>query len=411
MTDNVTRCPKCATSFRISDAHLNSAKGSVRCGSCLSVFNAKNHLIPAHEEEVQQIKQEGIDQEDDILISDTMNMPNQETAEVDEFRDEFSDVLFAKGDTGEHDFNLFERDAIQEGEDEEIPQDESWALDLLNDDPKESEEQEPQNDSDGEHQDSYSQAPYDEPTDDPSSDESYYNNSFQIIEEKTSSNVSDIAKELYDEYDDVEIEEFDYSETSQTYAQPTSHQDDYGSNSSSDYLSSIEPEPVEFDYHGHSQFWHSRALWASLSFIAGLLLFAQFAWIKFPSLSVIEPYRSYYAQVCDVFSCRLPELIDRAKIRSTNLVVRSHPKVQNALVVDAVIQNTAKFEQTFPTLDLIFTNNLDKVVSARRLTPKEYLGGELAGRSNMPSLQPVHIAIEIADPGKEAVGYQIIIVN
>ncbi len=410
MTEHVTRCPKCATSFRISEAHLNSAKGSVRCGSCLSVFNAKDHLLPAHEDDHNPTQQEDPDQDEDILISDTMDMPKQEPAPFDEFNDEFSGAMFTKADTGQHDVNLFERDTLQDGEDDEVPQDESWALDLLNDDPKDTEEQEQKNDSDAEHHDHHTQATYDEP-EASSGGESYYNNSFQIIEEKTSSSINDVAKDLYDEYDDVEIEEFDYSETSQTYAQPTSHQDTYDTNSSSDYLSSIEPEPVEFDYHGHSQFWHSRALWASLSLVAGLLLIGQFAWIKFPSLSVIEPYRSYYAQACNVFSCRLPELIDRSKIRSANLVVRSHPKVRNALVVDAVIQNTAKFEQTFPTLDLVFTDNLDKVVSARRLSPKEYLGGELAGRANMPSLQPVHIAIEIADPGEDAVGYQIIIVN
>ncbi|MFL0801782.1 MAG: zinc-ribbon and DUF3426 domain-containing protein [Agarilytica sp.] len=410
MTDNVTRCPKCATSFRISDAHLNSAKGSVRCGSCLSVFNAKNHLIPSHDEAPTPPQPEETAQEDDILISDTMDMPKQETSEMDEFRDEFSGVMFAKGDTGEHDFNLFERDTIQDDDDDDVPQDESWALDLLNDDPKDSELPEQPSEDTGEHE-PRQKTVYDTQESESLSEEGYYNNSFQIIEETPSPSIGNVAKELYDEYDDVEIEEFDYSETAQTYAQPTSHHDDYAAGNSSDYLSSIEPEPVEFDYHGHSQFWHSRTLWASLSLVAGLLLVVQFAWIKFPSLSVIEPYRSYYAQACNVFSCQLPELIDRSKIRSANLVVRSHPKVRNALVVDAVIQNTAKFEQTFPTLDLIFTDNLDKVVSARRLSPKEYLGGELAGRANMPRLQPVHIAIEIADPGEDAVGYQIIIVN
>lgn len=44
MADNITRCPECATAFRISDAHLKSAKGVVRCGSCLSLFNARDHL-------------------------------------------------------------------------------------------------------------------------------------------------------------------------------------------------------------------------------------------------------------------------------------------------------------------------------------------------------------------------------
>lgn len=45
MSNMVTRCPKCATSFRITSAQLQSAKGAVRCGSCLHIFKAQDHLI------------------------------------------------------------------------------------------------------------------------------------------------------------------------------------------------------------------------------------------------------------------------------------------------------------------------------------------------------------------------------
>lgn len=41
MTDQkVTQCPECQTTFRITQKQLNSAGGSVRCGSCLCIFNA-----------------------------------------------------------------------------------------------------------------------------------------------------------------------------------------------------------------------------------------------------------------------------------------------------------------------------------------------------------------------------------
>ena len=47
----VTRCPKCSTAFRITAAQLESAKGAVRCGSCLHVFKAQSNLVkkPANE--------------------------------------------------------------------------------------------------------------------------------------------------------------------------------------------------------------------------------------------------------------------------------------------------------------------------------------------------------------------------
>src|SRR6195952_5348378 len=46
MTDSfVTQCPHCQTSFRVSHAQLSVARGMVRCGSCLQVFNAAKQLL------------------------------------------------------------------------------------------------------------------------------------------------------------------------------------------------------------------------------------------------------------------------------------------------------------------------------------------------------------------------------
>lgn len=46
----VTRCPKCGTAFRITATQLESAKGAVRCGSCLHIFKAQSHLVSKPEE-------------------------------------------------------------------------------------------------------------------------------------------------------------------------------------------------------------------------------------------------------------------------------------------------------------------------------------------------------------------------
>ncbi|EPN64268.1 hypothetical protein A244_00715, partial [Pseudomonas syringae pv. actinidiae ICMP 18807] len=46
MTDSfVTQCPHCQTSFRVSHAQLSVARGVVRCGACLQVFNAARQLL------------------------------------------------------------------------------------------------------------------------------------------------------------------------------------------------------------------------------------------------------------------------------------------------------------------------------------------------------------------------------
>ncbi len=41
----ITRCPECGTQFRVSEAQLQVAKGKVRCGSCLHVFEGVDNLV------------------------------------------------------------------------------------------------------------------------------------------------------------------------------------------------------------------------------------------------------------------------------------------------------------------------------------------------------------------------------
>ena len=42
-----TRCPHCAAQFKITEEHLKQARGAVRCGSCLQIFQASDYLIDA----------------------------------------------------------------------------------------------------------------------------------------------------------------------------------------------------------------------------------------------------------------------------------------------------------------------------------------------------------------------------
>ena len=48
-----------------------------------------------------------------------------------------------------------------------------------------------------------------------------------------------------------------------------------------------------------------------------------------------------------------------------------------------------------------------QLVASRRFKPSEYLAGELAGRSEMPPQTPIHISLDILDPGTRAVNYSL----
>lgn len=377
MADMITRCPQCGTAFRISDTHLASAKGAVRCGSCLNIFNAQENLAsntdptppatkPATQPDVTAVEEE----DDDPLISDDMTPIGPDTVEYKIPADIADNILYSSN-LGQQETNLFERKIEDEDEIEEGPKtDESWAVDLLENDDEEgfsgSKDGDDTNDSDD-------------------FEEEYRRPLFNTWQ----SNTQELHAAL-DEFEDSSGRHYEQSNTV-------------------DYIDAIEPEPVEFAWKVEQPIWETRLFWGCLSLLALIVLTAQISWWQFHSLNKIEPFRGYYAVACRVFHCTLPPLVDLSKIRTSNLVVRSHPEVKQALMVDVVIQNIAAFPQPFPVLELSFSDLNGQIIANRRFLPHEYLGGEMAGRTKIPIKQPVHIGLEIGDPGTQAVSYNMAI--
>ena len=508
MADFLTRCPKCGTSFRIGLAHLNSAKGTVRCGSCLNIFSAKQHLVKNQPSVVKpsatynggdstyQNQDEPVFEkfdDDDLLISDDMDdIKNIEDTnmfgviDVDTLNTEESNdhqAIPAK------ESNLFERvisDTEQEVGREHNGADESWALNLLknlddDDDDliiKKVEQKESANwtktdkkieqtngrakpqaanakklngatqpsaspaarkpaqkskpaaakpkaatakkEAKQEHPDYQSVFEYNEKK--PVENKKPANKKPAIAEKKKKpAQQKDDAAFALNGDGEAEIETRSEPKLDQNFenidleinedAYPAAGRFYDSSISNTSFTDGIEPEPLDLSDDSDEGSWKtSLPLFAGVVF-ATLLLVAQILWLNLPQLSRLEPYRGYYASACEIIGCTLPTIVDRSKIRAANLVVRSHPTIADALIVDAVLQNSAPFPQSFPDLDLIFTDVKDKPIAARRFTPQEYLGGELAGSIEMPIANPVHIAVEIADPGSKAVSYRMSIAN
>lgn len=357
----ITRCPKCATAFRISAENLKSAKGKVRCGSCLDVFDA-NHHIQTEE-------------------PDTKNSPVPEgkspNTPVDpaEPRKPSATAWPASAErrvrVGSKHGRAFSDDA-----------DESWALELLKDD----------------------------------SDPGIQLK--KIVPVKKDENTKDGGPpknpqtKRQSHLDKFNAKLAAHHKTAQPADRSAKHgPSSGGSGSIQKMLAAIEPDSLEVDFIDEETQRKQLIIWSSLSIAAAIFLFVQVAWLQFHRLNTIEPYRAMYGVVCPVFGCTLPVQRSLRDIETSNLIVRSHPNKENALVVDVILQNNADFEQTFPGILLTFSDLAAKPVAARRFSSKDYLGGELAGISNMPVKQPIHIAIEIQDPGVSALSYNIAVVD
>jgi len=137
-------------------------------------------------------------------------------------------------------------------------------------------------------------------------------------------------------------------------------------------------------------------------------LAAQVLWLQFATWSLDPQIRPVYELGCRYLGCKLPVMRDLSAIHARNLVVRTHPDVAGALMVDALIVNEASFPQPFPLIEMRFSSMSGEVVAARRFASSEYLSGELKGAQSMQPRTPVHIALEIEDPGKDALNYVVL---
>ena len=471
-TPMVTRCPKCATAFRITAAQLQSAKGAVRCGSCLHVFKAQEHLVdpataasttpgkphpastgaapaastqPSPTVKTQAPATQAVSQTGKSAAATAATQPNTASktpastpapapakptaairkpvpvAPVDDLL--ISDDMDEAGDSqregkGQYEFDgfldietkpqpsssLFERQVREEKEEQQDTSDESWAEMLI--DEEEQQARQPAAADSQEEENHFAEPPVEVP-EVPNQKPGLV---FSLVGEAEPPATAETAAEQPSETLDPSL-----FETPETAANPepkrhikTEPKIRAYDNSRTALLMNIIPAPVEFTTK-RIRNWYQRLLWPSLSLLAFITLVVQIAWLKFDYLSRIEPYRTGYLFLCPLVGCQLPPLVDTREIKVFNLVVRTHPEVADALLVDVILLNKAPYEQPFPDLVLAFTDLNDQLVASRRFTPAEYLAGELAGRELIPRNQPVHLSLELVNPGPDAINYQIAI--
>jgi predicted Zn finger-like uncharacterized protein len=136
-----------------------------------------------------------------------------------------------------------------------------------------------------------------------------------------------------------------------------------------------------------------RAPWWSLVVLAALALFAQVAYHYRAEIAVTVPAaRAPLETACRLVHCEvpLPRLIRLLSIDSYE--VRADPRRDGVIVLSAVIRNRAPFPQEYPALHFTLTDEGNRHVVSRSVSPREYLD---SGRA------PQLIARGI-DPGGEA---------
>lgn len=373
--ERLTQCPHCQASFKVSEEQLGVANGRVRCGSCMNIFDAIAYSITESDAEAQskfsntQHSSDSplVDLEDTILSPPKsqeplfQDNPDEDKKEEgysgtsrinDELSDTFLDLDSSQSDSDENPYvsSIQEVDVV-----DNTDADESWTSEILD-------------------------------------------NIHTDASDRIEPNISDSPEQALQE---PEHEGFD---TDLLTSDPSQHDTKTTSNKNNDYANY---NFYQQDDRSNARHWLvSISLFLLITVLTTTLL-AQASWLHYEKLSQYPQAAKLYEMACERLKCTLPVLSDIKKIKSYNLIVRSHPTTPSALIIDATIVNSASFGQDFPKIALYFSDINNKTIAQRLINPNEYLSEEILNWEKFPPEQPIHISLEIIDPGKEAVNYSL----
>lgn len=387
----ITHCPSCELSFRISDSQLAAAGGLVRCGACLKVFNAKDHLATDQQE---QATPQPVNPPQSLPPAPALSPPPSPEDDDDFFIDDNFDLTLLDQLTGT-----------------ESGKQDNPAATLEN-------RQEPQQ----EPQQAQEAKPMDGNPDNVLTKNSPVPDTPAGAEPPSVPPPKSVVAALKEDpplavSTTLPPQQADHKQAPSGPAAPQPVE-------STPVTGSVTPLPSGTDIAPHltapgfdgerfagqdSDRVTTRRgwLWYPLLLIGIVALPLQYAYFHADILGQDPRWRPALEIVCMATRCTLAPLANLDRIATTNLVVRSHPDQAGALRVDATLLNRATFAQPFPHLTLSFENLQGEVVASRSFAPHEYLGGELKGVAVMPIQQPVKLELDILDPGPEAVSYSL----
>ncbi|WP_028669476.1 DUF3426 domain-containing protein [Saccharospirillum impatiens] len=441
----ITQCPHCGTSFRVSDEQLSIANGSVRCGACLQVFSARNHIVTAGAKSKPAArpatptapKKPGTAAKQPVQRQNapapkaatkakpkaappaSKPKPAKPTPPSRFAADEDDDADFLFADNPEEDqefvFQDSDDDLYDQDDDDSELGDLSDSFISLNNPSSGRKSANPfQREADDER----------ETLDDPeTADESWAES---ILEEMEREETRDTRREEKARFVSKPVSDSRPVKRQPAEAEPAWSVDDSGSDdfdsvdfshidrraddtaSASSVVRRLNHD-IDLDFNAEDRL--ARWRWLGAVFIVLLIgvLVAQLAWVQRDTYAKMDQWRGLYQGVCDIAGCTLPDQEDIDLVRTSNVLIRDHRALNDVKLLDAVLTNRAAFRQPFPVLILQYTDVNGELIADQSFTPEQYLRGELTGTRLMPVNTRIYVSLPIRNPGTRAVNYQLVL--
>ena len=383
-----TKCPSCETNFQVTAEQLKAANGDVRCGQCLTVFNALDHLS---EEAPRNAKPDSEPDETTIKDASTSIDKNLEEFFGDLFEDSpdesFNEpITYAKPETStakpakpNNGFFYGANEATIEkilggGETSHPVQANEQAISTENG-------TDSVDDVTGLEIESESENII-EPTE----------GQIESVEEQI-----ETVEELLD--NDPEAEQIDTIIIPDAVIPENKTESDEHSNVPAVILDELEAAKARHLKPPSTQ-------WMVGSIVLMLVFVLQAVYFSRDSLAQNPTYRPLLTRACKVLRCEINIKYDPRLIEIIGRDVRSHPTSKKALIAGTTLINNASYAQPYPLLTLTFSDITGTKLAQRRFIPREYLKSGTDIEAGMPSEIPIQVELHLVDPGKAAVNFE-----
>ena len=420
MTALLTQCPYCQTTFRVSTAQMNAAHGLVRCGSCLGVFSASTNEIRIRTPDGYLVEE--------IDATDNMQQSSEsETADTRAATAELHDEDEPADDEPDNEVHGAASNEPSPWHDDPVITLGDMRLHELED---ESGDTEAANGTDEYADEQQREEEYPDETPEEYEEERAQEHEEEHEEEHEQQHAEEYADNVDDDtQDDDQLDEYSEPEPApvapsrvhaSTVEAITAAPEKYNLHHRLSALADDEFDPVNNDQLDtldslpvtitHGSYLRNQLVHSALVLLCLLLLFAlPLPWLyaKRDTLATHPRFAFMAPFTCKLFSCTPSASLDLGSIYSQQLLVRSHPRYQDALEVSFIFHNDATLPRPFPLVELAFSDLSNNLLANRLFKPEEYLPAELRQLSEMPAQSTVQVTLELQDPGKEAVNYTV----
>ena len=116
--------------------------------------------------------------------------------------------------------------------------------------------------------------------------------------------------------------------------------------------------------------------------------------------------RPILVAACAVFKCEVPQRVDLSSLRILQRSVYSHPTIDNALVINVAFRNEAAFDQQYPVLVIRLSDRNGRLVAKRDFLPADYLE-QWQISDTLDAGKRLDISLEVNDPGHSARSFEL----